>query len=118
MGASLWTDEIYATSHYLGSFASLAGSLVLEGVLPCYYVFMYFWIKCFGDGEWSVRMPALLAGMGCIGLVYPLARRVSDRTTALAAAAWLALSPTHAWYSAEARPYSPWMTASAAALYA
>src|SRR5262249_5606134 len=73
---------------------------------PCYQVFMFGWIRLFGDSELSVRMPSFLLGVSSIPLVYALASRVVERKTALLSSFLLAVSPTHIWYSQEARAYS------------
>ena len=48
---------------------------------------------------WLLRLPALLAGLACLALSYPLLARVIDRTTALLVTLLLACTPTLIAYS-------------------
>ncbi len=48
-----------------------------------------------GLNVWTLRLPAALAGVLTVGLVYCVGRRLFDRTTGLIAAALLAILPVH-----------------------
>ncbi len=106
MFESLWFDEYYMSSHTIGSLALLLKSLYSDIHPPAYYSFMAVWIQCFGDSEFSLRLPPLLCGLGTIALVFAIGRHFISQATGLVAAAILALAPVHIWYSTEARPYS------------
>ncbi|MBX7244035.1 MAG: glycosyltransferase family 39 protein [Candidatus Sumerlaeaceae bacterium] len=54
-----------------------------------------------GPGEWTVRLPAALAGIATLALAFALVRRERGNEAALWAAAFLALSPWHI-------PFSRW----------
>ena len=52
------------------------------------------------------RYLAALFGILGVGAMYGVGRRMFDKTTGLIAAALLAISPLHIWYSREGRMYS------------
>lgn len=106
MFESLWFDEYYMSGETLGTFALLLKTLYADIHPPAYYSGMWLWESVFGDSELSLRTVPLLAGLGTIALVAALGERFVDRRTGLFAAALLALSPVHCWYSTESRPYS------------
>jgi uncharacterized membrane protein len=70
-------------------------------------VFIYYWIKVFGDSVFSVRFPFALWGTLSIPLLFVLARRWFNTTVGLLSAAALALLQFPIMYSQLARPYSP-----------
>ena len=106
LNESLWNDEIWSTRVLIGSRTALYYTMIDDKHPPFYQMFMFVWIRLFGDSEMSVRTPPLLCGMAAIPLVYAFASKVLERKTALLASFLLAVSPTHIWYSQEARGYS------------
>jgi len=106
LNESLWNDEIWSTRVLIGSRTALYYTMIDDKHPPFYQMFMFVWIRLFGDSELSVRTPPLLCGMAAIPLVYAFASKVLERKTALLASFLLAVSPTHIWYSQEARGYS------------
>lgn len=103
---SLWFDELWSTRVKLGDAMELARQAWRDIHPPFYSVLMFLWIHLFGDGERSVRLVPLAAGLAAIVLTFVLASRWLSRPAALTAAALLTCSPVHIWYSQEARPYS------------
>jgi uncharacterized membrane protein len=67
---------------------------------------MWGWVRLFGDGEISIRLPSVIFGVASVPLVAMLARRIFGGRAALLAALLLALSPPHLWASQAARPYA------------
>lgn len=106
LNESLWYDEIWSTHVMLPNLSVLYRGSLGDLHPPFYQVFMFGWIRLFGDSELSVRMPPLLFGLSSIFLVYALASRVVERKTALLGSFLMAASPVHIWYSQEARSYS------------
>jgi hypothetical protein len=106
---SLWFDELYATHVRLGSLWSLAETTATDFHPPLYRLLMFGWIRVFGDGEISVRLIPLAAGLFSICVVYALGRMLFSTVVGLTAASLVAISPTHIWYSQEARHYCIWM---------
>ncbi len=123
---SLWGDEVASTN-----LAAAPVSVILTRATdlypPLYSVFLHFWQQAGGHeislpGEVLLRTPSALAGIATIGCVAWVALQLDiphRRTVALSAAALLALSPLHIWYSREARMYAPaaLFAAAAAACY-
>ena len=63
--------------------------------------------QCFGSSEWSIRLPALLAGLLALPVIYTLGRNLFAAPRIALAATWLlALAPPHIHYSHTARGYS------------
>ncbi|MBA4377141.1 MAG: hypothetical protein C0395_00495 [Gemmatimonas sp.] len=56
--------------------------------------------------EWLLRLPAALAGILAVPVMYKLGSEWRDRSTGAWAALLLALNPFHVWYGQEARGYS------------
>jgi mannosyltransferase len=59
-----------------------------------------------GDPATLVRLPAMVAGILTIPLIYALAKRCFDQPVALLASVLAALSPFLIWHSVEARAYA------------
>src|SRR5271165_2527259 len=70
-----------------------------------FFVLMRGWVHL-GQSEAWVRLPAAIFGIASIPLLYLVARKLVGVTPALASAAILAFSPTHVYYSQEARSYT------------
>jgi uncharacterized membrane protein len=66
---------------------------------------MHFWLQ-WGRGEAFVRFPSAIVGAFSILLILLLGRNLLSRPAAWLAALLLAVSPTHVWYSQEARMYA------------
>jgi 4-amino-4-deoxy-L-arabinose transferase-like glycosyltransferase len=103
---SLWLDE-GLTIH----FTRLPWQVVvgLEGVYvenpPLYYALTKLASEAMGE-LFAGRLLSVLAGTATVGVVYVLGSRLLDWRAGLAAAAILAISPLHIWYSQEARQYA------------
>jgi uncharacterized membrane protein len=63
-------------------------------------------VLLFGEHTWSLRLPAVLFGVGAVPALYFLGREVSTRREALLAAALLTVSYHHVWFSQNARGYT------------
>ncbi|OSP55076.1 glycosyltransferase family 39 protein [Pseudoruegeria sp. SK021] len=63
-------------------------------------------LDLFGDDNWSLRLPALVFGVGSIAAVWRLANDVVGNRIAHLVAVLLALSYHHIWFSQNARGYT------------
>ncbi len=63
-------------------------------------------VRVLGEAPWVVRLPAVLFGIGGIGAFYMLARTLTSAREALLAAAFMAVSYHHVWFSQDARGYT------------
>jgi len=70
-----------------------------------FFLLMRGWLHL-GQSEAWVRLPAAIFGIASIPLIYLVARKLVGLRPALASAAILAFSPTHVYYSQEARSYT------------
>ncbi|MBL8749518.1 MAG: glycosyltransferase family 39 protein [Planctomycetes bacterium] len=104
---SVWFDEACMANQRIGTWPQLLAVLYRDIHPPLYVAFMFCWNSVFGDGEASMRMPPLIAGLVSIPLTYWAGHRLVGRNAALWASMFLALSPVHVWYSGEARLYAP-----------
>lgn len=108
-GFSLSNDELSA----LGRLEFNNVSEVIEkGIKPDGHpagvqLFLYFWTGIFGNGEFSVRLPFALFGIGSVVLLYFLARTWFNTNTALFASLCFAVLQYPILFSQIARPYSP-----------
>jgi len=73
---------------------------------PLYHVLIHFWIKFFGTSEFSVRFPSFIFGVTTIFLCYIVGKALFSGKVGLIAAAFIALSRFHLYYSQEARVYA------------
>lgn len=106
-GNSLWLDEAttlsFAGQSLLGIWETTAGG---EFNPPLFY-----WLEhgmlVFGESEFVLRFLPALLGVLTIPVVYYIGSEFRDRNVGLIAAALLAFSPFHIFYSQEARAYAP-----------
>jgi hypothetical protein len=78
----------------------------IRNPVPLYHWLLYAFLQVLPVAEWSLRLPSLLAGLGCIAAVYVLCRRLLGTQVALVAALLVALDPMQAEVSVMARPYA------------
>jgi hypothetical protein len=100
-------DELSALSRL--QFDNLS-SLLKFGVKPDghpagVHVFLYYWIKLFGDGETVVKLPFLLAGLASIYLVYRIGLLWFNNTVGILSAVYISSLQLTVMFSQIARPY-------------
>ncbi len=78
----------------------------VDAVDTVYYVFMYGWVRVFGDSETSLRIPSLLVMTATAGLVAILGRRLASYRAGLFAGLAFAVIPAVSRYAQEARAYA------------
>jgi 4-amino-4-deoxy-L-arabinose transferase-like glycosyltransferase len=107
LSTSLWVDEVDTLLHSVRlPLAQLVTTYASENQHPLYSLLAHFSIALFGEHEWSLRLPALLFGLGSLVAVYRLGARVLDPVHGLLAALFLAVSSHHVWFSQNARGYT------------
>ena len=113
----LWLDEIMSAQRVRGSFGLMLDEVAQhDGHPPLYYATQYA-AKIFGHGEFAVRIPAALAGLLLVYVVYRAGRLLLGDACGLAAAGLCALSGFQVCYSQEARPYALAMLLAATSLW-
>ena len=70
-------------------------------------MFIYYWLKIFGESAFLFRLPFILTGIGSVWLIYILGKRWFSTFTGLLAAAIFAGTKFCILYSMYARLYSP-----------
>lgn len=109
----LWWDEGW--SAYFGT-VNLGTMLRLTAVdihPPLYYLLLHLWTGVFGPSPLALRLLSVLIGAATVPILYATARRLPaagsgeclGRSGGLLAAALLAISPLHIYYSQEVRMY-------------
>ncbi|GAA3961920.1 glycosyltransferase family 39 protein [Actinoplanes auranticolor] len=76
-----------------------------DGVISPYYLFMHFWTGVFGDSEFWLRAPSLLAVALGVGIAAELGRRLFGPATGLLAGLLLVTVPQLSRYAQDARAY-------------
>ncbi len=105
--SGLWYDEVLTYVRYMR--LPVGDSITTYDSQNQHFIFSllaYASYQLFGESAWAARLPAALFGIGSIGALYLLARQVTCARQALLAAALLAVSYHHIWYSQTARGYS------------
>jgi hypothetical protein len=94
----------------VSSFAEVRERSVLpygiETPLPLYHDLLYLLIHVLPVAAWSLRLPSLLAGLGCVWAMYRLGHRCGGAGIALLAALFTAVEPMQIAVSTMARPYA------------
>lgn len=113
---TLWYDEAIAALNYplaFNPFSSLAGLFSPEYLdknldyLAFYnLIFVPLWQKFFGNSDLALRFSSVIFSCLSIFFLYVLGKKVFSEKTAVLAAALLAISPYHIFYSQELRPYA------------
>lgn len=110
LGDGLWIDEIspvadlgslstlQVISTYLGSNNHILNTILVNES-----------ISFFGMHEWAIRLPAAIFGILSVPAIYWLARFALSRRASLCAAALLATSYHHVFFSQNARGYSAYL---------
>jgi mannosyltransferase len=98
----LWYDEV-ASSYIAQKPTEL---IPYDKTPPLYYLFLHFWTKFFGSGEFHLRFLSVIFGVAAVFMLYRLGKLLFDKKVGLISAFLLALSPIHIWYSQEARAYT------------
>ena len=103
----IWLDEAISIHQAHLSLHDLFSNLYYgDRHPPLHHLALWLTIRAFGDGEFAVRLPSLIAGTLVIPALYELGRELYDRRTGLIAAAFAAVSPLLVWYSQEVRMYA------------
>lgn len=103
---SLWYDEAVSWSQSRGSLGDLLSAVAKDNYPPLHNLVLWVTMPVLGDSETALRIPSAALGVLAVWLTYLIGRMVGGKSVGLLAAALLAVSPFHIWYSTEARMYS------------
>jgi mannosyltransferase len=107
LNRDLWLDEVYTL--ILTVRRPLWEILTLfpgDNQHMFYSVLARISVVFFGEHAWTVRLPAVVFGVGAVPALYFLARELATRREALLAATLLTVSYHHVWFSQDARGYT------------
>jgi mannosyltransferase len=103
----LWLDEILTDVSFVRMpAAQIVTTFESENQHFLYSLMAHAAYQAFGPSPWALRLPAVIFGVGSILALYLFARQVTSVTEALSAAALLAFSYHHVWFSQNARGYT------------
>lgn len=105
-GRDLWVDEAVSWIFARASFAELVDFLRRDSGPPLYYLLLGAWTRLVGDGAAALRALSAVAGVGMVGAVFWVGRRLGGAPLALAAALVAAVSPIQVYFSQQARYYA------------
>jgi 4-amino-4-deoxy-L-arabinose transferase-like glycosyltransferase len=107
LDVGLWLDEILTYVKYVNKpFGQIVATYDSQNQHLLYSLLARasFWI--FGEGAWSLRLPAVIFGVGSIWTLYLLGRKVASTREALFGAGLFTFSYHHIWFSQNARGYT------------
>ena len=106
LGESLWLDELSTLWAVESSFGDVLRRVPsVMGQTPLYFAFAWSSVRTFGESEWALRLPSLLAVAGTTGMVALAAARLHGRRAAAWTAVLFWLCYPAVWASVDARPY-------------
>jgi uncharacterized membrane protein len=104
---SLWGNEGF--SYLVSSQKTFWSSFIYMLVdlsPPAYYMFLYWWIKLFGNSEFILKLPSFIVGVVSIIAIYFSTKKVFNKKIALSVTILTSFSPVLLYYSQEVRCYS------------
>jgi len=103
----LWLDEFYTllqtVRRPLGEILTLFPG---DNQHMFYSVLARISVVALGEHPWTLRLPAVLFGVGAVPALYFLGRELTSRREALLATMLLTVSYHHVWFSQDARGYT------------
>lgn len=107
LNTGLWLDEMTTYINYVQKpFGIIATTYDSQNQHFLFSFLARLSTLVFGDGAWSLRLPAVLFGVGSIAAFYLLARQLTDRRESLLGAGLMTLTYHHIWFSQNARGYT------------
>jgi hypothetical protein len=108
MDRSLGHDEAFTAEAFASQpYAHIATSYAAPNNHILHTILVRLSIQALGKSNWTVRLPALAAGVAAVPAIWLVGRALFGSAAAGLAAAWiLALIPVHVSYSQSARGYS------------
>jgi 4-amino-4-deoxy-L-arabinose transferase-like glycosyltransferase/O-antigen/teichoic acid export membrane protein len=102
----LWLDEATSVMQARMPFGQMLHALETTDVHPPgYFAILWGWVRIFGTGPLSVRMPSIIIGAAVVPVLYCMGRDLYGKRTGLVAAVFGVVAPQLVWYSQEARMY-------------
>ncbi len=103
----LWLDEVEMLVRYVPlDLHQLVSTYDSQNHHPLYSILAHLTWLLGGRADWTVRIPAVLAGVAGVVALYRFGRRLVGERESLLAALVLAVSYHHIWFSQNARGYT------------
>lgn len=109
LNSQLWLDEVSALRGYRKPFLETITTFPDFFPNPLYELMAHGSLLVFGVSAWSIRLPAALFGVAGVLVFYKLARRCVGPSSGELAAALLAVSYHHIFFSQDARGYTTYL---------
>lgn len=107
LGTELWLDEMITSIISIRPpLLELLTDYKGDNQHPLYSLLAHASTSLLGDTPWAMRLPAMLFGVASVPMLFLLGRRLVSQREALLAAALLAVSYHHVWFSQNARGYA------------
>lgn len=107
LDTGLWIDEVYSLlDAFRQPFGHLLTVYVSDNQHPLYSLAARASLGLFGESPWAIRLPAVLFGVATVPALYALGRETVGEREGFLAAALLAVSYHHVWFSQNARGYT------------
>ncbi len=103
----LWYDEVLTALSMKMSFMDMVRDRLAGGHSPFYFIIVYPFCRIFGNNEFMVRLPSVLASILSVYAFYVLARKLfSDVRPANLATLFFSISALQIYFAGEARMYA------------
>jgi mannosyltransferase len=107
LNSDLWVDEVLTLVDFARQpLGAILTSFPSQNQHMLFSILAHGSISAFGESAWALRLPAVAFGIGSIWALYFLGRKILDRREAVPAAALMAVSYHHIWFSQNARGYT------------
>ncbi len=110
-------DEPFTIYYSQQKITSIVNMLYGENNPPFHFFIMHYWIKLFGIGAFSVRLPSLLFSSISAVFIYKIGNQYFSRLIGVAASVIFSLSTMQIFFSHEARVYPLFVLLTAISLY-
>jgi mannosyltransferase len=103
---SLWIDEGTSVRLARSSLTHVIEDRAHSVNPPLYFIILHYWIRLFGESEFSLRLPSAIFGSLALIMIYRVGDLIFGKRTGALSCFLLAISMFHIEYSQEARGYS------------
>jgi mannosyltransferase len=110
-------DEPFSIYYAQTDIPSIIQMLYSENNPPFHFFFLHYWVKLFGIGSFSVRLPSLIFSAFTAIVIYKIGKKFFNVVSGFAAALLFTFSTMHIFFSHEARVYPLFVMLTALSLY-
>ena len=103
-GESIWLDEEFSLEMARLSLAQTLSTTINDNP-PLFNLTLHFWLRLFGETEFSIRFLSVVFGVLGMVMIYKLGHLMFNKEVGIVSAIILGVSVFHIFYSQEARMY-------------